>query len=208
MRQIILAILALATAGAAPVHAQQHGSMPPAKAPRGLVLNAHAFAMPGFSIDGPDVDTPIDISSGPGAGAQVGYAFSPRYMIYAGADLGRLGAAAEDGGGHWGLGMLELGGRMSFPKAASRLTPYVTGAVGLRGLGAKVADFGTVKLHGMALSGGGGITYALSPNTSLNAAAVVTMGKFGHYEDPGQSFDVNVNNTLSTRLQFGLDWRP
>ncbi len=34
------------------------------------------------------------------------------------------------------------------------------------------------------------------------------MGKFGNYEEPDGKFDINVDNTLSTRLRFGLDWRP
>ena len=164
--------------------------------------------MPGFSINGPDVDEPINVSMGPGMGAQIGYAFSPRYSVYAGLDLARLGAAAEDGGGHWGLGMLELGGRMSFPSQRSRVTPYITAAVGTRALAAKIEDFGDVKLHGMAVSGGGGITYQVSPTVALNAGAVLSLGKFGSYEEPDGKFDVNVNNTLSTRLRFGLDWRP
>jgi hypothetical protein len=177
-------------------------------APAGLTINVHAVAMPGFTIDGPDADPPVNVSMGPGVGAQVGYAFSPRLMVYAGADLGRLGAAPEDGGGHWGLGILELGGRLSFPSARRPLTPYLTAAIGTRGLAARIADFGEVKLHGMALSGGAGLTYAVSPTVALDGSVVLSMGKFGKYEEPAGKFDVNVDNTLSTRLRFGLDWRP
>ena len=48
---------------------------------------------------------------------------------------------------------------MSFPSPRNRMTPYITAAVGTRALAAKIEDFGDVKLHGMAVSGGGGITY-------------------------------------------------
>ena len=209
MRQTVFAILALAVAGPGALHAQQHvGVRHAGHPPSRVVLNAHAFASPGFSISGPDLDTPIDISMGPGVGVQVGYALSPRYMLYAGADLGRLGAAPEDDASHWSLTMLELGGRMSFPKAASRLTPYVTAAVGTRAVSAQVVDFGDVKIHGMTVSGGGGVTYLLAPNIALNGAAVVSIGKLGHYEGPDGKFHDSVDNTTSTRLQFGLDWRP
>jgi hypothetical protein len=84
----------------------------------------------------------------------------------------------------------------------------VTAAVGRRGLAAKVQDFGDIKLHGMALSGGAGLTYVVSPTLALDGGVVLSVGKFGHYEEPAGKFDVNVNNTLSTRLRFGLDWRP
>ena len=209
MRQTVFAILALAAAGAGPLHAQQHvGARHAVHPPSRVVINAHAFAMPGFSISGADLDTPIDISMGPGVGAQVGYAFSPRYMLYAGGDLGRLGAAPEDDASHWSLTMLEVGGRMSFPKPASRLTPYITAAVGTRAVSAQILDFGDVKIHGMTVSGGGGITYLIGPNIALNGAAVVSIGKLGHYEGPDGKFHDTVDNSTSTRLQLGLDWRP
>lgn len=208
MRQLTVAMFLLA-ALAGTAQAQRPGRSTRGHAgPAGLVLNVHAVTMPGFSIGGPDFDAPFEMSMGPGVGAQIGYAFGPRYMLYAGADLARLGAAAADLAGHWGFGMIELGGRVSFPRAASRVTPYLTAAVGTRGLGARFADFGDVKFHGMALSGGGGITYVVSPSVALNGAAVVSLGKFGSYEDPTGKFDANVNSTTSARLQLGLDWRP
>jgi hypothetical protein len=209
MRHTLVAILALTAASAGNAAAQQHGRTPrPYAAPPGIILNVHAFAMPGFTVRGPDADPPLNVEMGPGLGAQVGYAFSPRFMMYAGGDIARLGAAPEDGGGHWGLGILELGGRLSFPSAKSRIAPYVTGAIGYRGLAAEVVGFGDVKLHGMALSGGGGITYAVSPTLALDGGLVLSMGKFGDYEDPEGKFDIDVDNTISTRLRFGLDWRP
>lgn len=123
MRHSLVAILALVAATGA--HAQKRGRARPYAAPAGVILNVHAFAMPGFTIDGPDADTPLNVKMGPGVGAQLGYAFSLRFLVYAGADLGRLGAAPEDGGGHWGPGILEVSGRMSFPTAKSRVVPYV-----------------------------------------------------------------------------------
>lgn len=212
MRHTLVAILALTAAGAGNAGnaaAQQHGRAPrPYTAPPGVIVNLHAFAMPGFSVRGPDADPPLNVEMGPGIGAQIGYAFSPRLMMYAGADIARLGAAPEDGGGHWGLGILELGGRLSFPSAKSRIAPYVTGAVSYRGLAAEIVGFGDVKLHGAALSGGAGLTYAVSPTLALDGGLVLSMGKFGDYEDPEGKFNIDVDNTISTRLRFGLDWRP
>ena len=90
MRRMTVAMLLLATlAGTA--HAQRLGRANRGTAPAGLMINVHAVGMPGFSIDGPDVDEPINGSMGPGMGAQIGYAFSPRYSVYAGLDS--LGSA-------------------------------------------------------------------------------------------------------------------
>jgi hypothetical protein len=104
--------------------------------------------------------------------------------------------------------MLEVGGRMGFPSARSKLTPYVTASVGTRSVKATMADFGNVKMHGMALSGGGGITYQVAPAVAINAAALISTGKYSHYEDPEVTGSPDLNRTTSTRLQFGLDWRP
>lgn len=204
---MFLALFALAVA-AGKAHAQHAASRHAVRAPSGVVLNAHLSAMPGFSIGGPDFDTPSDLGMGPGVGAQIGYAIDPRFMIYAGADLGRLGAAAEDPTNHWSFTMLEVGGRMSFPKAKSKVTPYVTAAIGTRSVKAFMTDFGNVKMNGMALSGGGGITYQVAPAVALNAAALLSVGTYSHYEDPEITGSPDLNRTTSARLQVGLDWRP
>jgi hypothetical protein len=204
---LFLTLLALSATGGT-AHAQHSASRRPVRAPSGLVLNAHLSAMPGFSIGGRDFDTPSDLGMGPGVGVQVGYAIDPRFLIYAGADLGRLGAAAEDPTNHWSFTMLEVGGRASFPRARSKVTPYVTASIGTRAVKATMADFGNVKMNGMALSGGGGITYQVAPAVALNAAALVSVGKYSHYEDPEVTGSPDLNSTTSTRLQLGLDWRP
>ena len=204
---MFLALFALAVA-AGTAHAQHAASRHAVRAPSGVVLNAHLSAMPGFSIGGPDFDTPTQTGLGPAIGAQIGYAIDPRFLIYAGADLGRLGAAAEDPTNHWSYTMLEVGSRMSFPRARSRVTPYVTASVGTRSVKATMTDFGDVKMHGMAVSGGGGITYQVAPAVAINAAALVSVGKYSHYQDPEITGTPNLNSTTSTRVQFGLDWRP
>src|SRR5262249_36285684 len=138
-------------------------------------------------------------------GVQVGYAIDPRFMIYAGADLGRLGAAAEDPTNHWSFTMLEVGGRASLPSAPRKGTPYVTASIGTRAVKATMRDFGNVRMNGMALTGGGGITYQVAPAVAINAAALVSVGKYSHYEDPEVTGSPDLNSTTSTRLQLGLD---
>jgi len=204
---ILLTLLTLAAATGT-AHAQRAISRRPVRPPSGVVINAHLSAMPGFSIGGRDFDTPSNLGMGPGVGAQIGYAVDPRFLIYAGAELGRLGAAAEDPTNHWSFTMLEVGGRMSFPRAKRKVTPYVTASVGTRAVKATMADFGNVRMNGMALTGGGGMTYQIAPAVALNAAALISVGKYSHYEDPEVTGSPDLNSTTSTRLQLGLDWRP
>jgi Outer membrane protein beta-barrel domain len=204
---LFLALFAVAAATGT-AQAQHPTSRHAVRAPSGIMINAHLSAMPEFSIGGRDFDTPSNLGMGPAIGAQIGYAVDPRFLIYAGADLGRLGAAAEDPTNHWSFTMLEVGGRMSFPAARRKVTPYVTASVGTRSVKATMTDFGNVRMSGMALTGGGGITYQVAPAVAVNAAALVSVGKYGHYEDPEVTGSPDLNSTTSTRLQVGLDWRP
>ena len=209
MRRLVLLALVLAlTAGTSTVQAQHRKSSRQSdSAPTGLMLNLHAFAMPGFSISGADIAGAIQTSMGPGLGAQVGYAITPQFLIFAGADIARLGAGGNTTG-HWGLGMLELGGRMSFPTANGRVSPYVTASFGTRGIGAKLGNAGDISFDGLALSGGAGLTYMLSQSLALDGGATLSLGKLGNYEDPLQKLDLNVGNTVTTRVRFGLNWYP
>jgi len=209
MRRLVLLALVLAlTAGTSTVQAQHRNSSRQSdSAPTGLMLNVHAFAMPGFSITGADIAGSIQTSMGPGLGAQVGYAITPQFLIFAGADIARLGAGGNTTG-HWGLGMLELGGRMSFPTANGRVSPYVTASFGTRGIGAKLGNAGDISFDGLALSGGAGLTYMLSRSLALDGGATFSLGKLGNYEDPLQKLDLNVGNTVTTRVRFGLNWYP
>jgi hypothetical protein len=58
------------------------------------------------------------------------------------------------------------------------------------------------------LSGGAGLTYMLSQSLALDGGATLSLGKLGNYEDPLQKLDLNVGNTVTTRVRFGLNWYP
>ncbi len=208
MRRLVLLTLMLVTTSSTIAQAQRRAHSREIDAsPTGLMLNVHAFATPGFSISGRDVPGSIKTSMGPGLGAQIGYAITPQFLVFAGADIARLGAGGNTTG-HWGLGMLEIGGRVSFPNSKGRITPYVTGSFGTRGIGAKLGNAGDISFDGMAISAGGGLTYMVSHSLALDGGAMLSFGKLGNYEDPIQKLGLNVGNTLSTRVRFGLNWYP
>jgi len=213
MHSIRLALVAVAlTAPITAAHAQRGASgraMP--AAPTGLMVNVHAFTSPGFGIKGPDVAGEIATSLGPGVGARIGWGITPQWMVFVGADLARLGAG-NGLDGHWGFGVIEIGGRMSFPSARKAITPYVTASYGWRGIGAKLEDQGQeqgdVSFDGMSLSAGGGLQYQVSPALALDGNVSFAYGKFGGYEDPFQTADLDVDNTLTTQVRLGVNWYP
>jgi Outer membrane protein beta-barrel domain len=209
MHSIRIALIALALA--APItaaHAQRGGQGREGPvAPTGLMLNIHAFTTPRFGIKGPDVAGEISTSMGPGLGARIGWGITPRYMVFVGADIARLGAG-NGLEGHWGFGLIEIGGRLSFPSAQRALTPYVTAAFGWRGIGAEVEDEGDVSFDGLSLSAGGGLQYQLSQALALDGNVSLGYGKFGDYEDPFQTADLNVDNTLTAQVRLGVNWYP
>ena len=209
MHSIKLALLAVALAAPITTARAQRGSQgrEGPVAPTGLMLNVHAFTTPGFGIKGDDVAGEIGTSMGPGVGARIGWGITPQYMVFVGADLARLGAG-NGLEGHWGFGLIEIGGRMSFPSVRSALTPYVTASYGWRGIGAEVDNAGEVSFDGMSLSAGGGVQYQVSPALALDGNVSFAYGKFGGYEDPFQTADLNVDNTLSTQVRLGLNWYP
>ena len=209
MHSIKLVLLVAALAAPLTAAQAQRGTHRPGMpaAPTGLMLNVHTFTTPGFGIKGEDVAGEISTSMGPGVGARVGWSITPRYMVFAGADIARLGAG--DGlDGHWGFGLLELGGRMSFPSAKSALTPYATASIGWRGIGAEVGDAGDVSFDGMMVGAGGGLQYQVSPQLALDGNLSFGYGKFGSYEDPLQTADLDVDNTLTTQVRLGVNWYP
>jgi hypothetical protein len=209
MHPIKLALLALALATPLSAAHAQRGARGHATAavPAGLMLNVHAFTTPGFGIKGQDVAGEISTSMGPGVGARIGYGITPRYMVFAGADIARLGAG--DGlDGHWGFGLIEVGGRMSFPSPRNTLTPYITASVGWRGIGAEVNNAGDVSFDGMTFGAGGGLEYLVSPQLALDGNLSFGYGKFGSYEDPIQTADLEVDNTLTTQVRLGVNWYP
>jgi hypothetical protein len=176
------------------------------------MLGAYALTAPGVSIEGTgDTDGELKTKFGAGAGIQVGYAVSPRFMLFTDLDVAKQGSNVEGIDGNFGLAHFEIGGRMSFPITGQQLVPYVMAAIGGRAVGATVdegADSYKMSISGASFSAGGGMQYFLSPKLALDGGVSLGFGKFDKQKIRGHKEDLEVNNSLSTRVKMGVNWYP
>ena len=216
MKQITIAALTLAALaggamGAHPLAAQSRHSQSAHALGTGFMLGASGIFAPGLTIKGQDVETDIVTNSGAGAGIQLGYGFNRQFLLVTTLDAARQGSGIQGITGNFGLVTLEVGARVSFPSASSRMTPYVLGAVGARALGAKVKGDGDqieFSFSGGVVDVGGGLQYALSPRLALDSELRVGFGKFGQYEEDHDKQSITVDNSRSTRVRVGFSWYP
>ena len=114
--------------------------------------------------------------------------------------------------GNFGLTHLEAGAHLSFPVRGSKALPYVGAWVARRKLSTTLVNLLTgqeAPLSVWGLGGGvtGGMQYFLSPKLALDGGISVGIGKMGHMKANGNQGDIpNIQNTTTTRLQFGANW--
>jgi hypothetical protein len=209
-RIVITAAAALVATAAGDLAAQTVG----AGAPTGVQIGVYGVAAPGVSIKGEDIDGEVETKFGAGAGLQLGYAFTPRWMVFLGADINKQDSGIEGLDGDFGLVHLELGGRYTLA-AAGKTLPYVLASVGSRAIGAEVEMDGEkvdMSLSGVAFNVGAGVEHFFSPKMALGADARLGFGKFGKYKVEGNGADIDedieVDNSMVTRIRVGLSFYP
>lgn len=217
MKRILFGALAIASLAWSSASAQKHS---PRKATSnrglaGLTLGAYTVVAAGATLDGPDIHGGIRTAMGEGLGVQVGYRFSPRAMLFASIDGAKQAVTADYLEGNTGLMHFELGGRLLFPSANPRLTPFATAFIGKRALKSSSGHFEgdnfALKLSGAEIGVGGGVLYAFSPVLALDAGLLVSRGKFGHasyHGDINDELALAIRGTTTMRLKVGFQWSP
>jgi hypothetical protein len=210
MQRIILAVLVASLGATGAAHAQRSHSV---RAPSRWVINGHSVAALGTSVGTGQVGD-VKTSAGLGGGVQVGYMITPRLTAYAGFELAKQSIDVIGYDGDFGLSHLEAGAHMSFPVRGSRLMPYVGAWVGRRSLSTTIDDFETgaqadFSMSGLAVGASGGVQYFVSPKLALDGGLSVGVGKMGNLKVAGQKQATPaLDNTTTTRLQFGANWYP
>jgi opacity protein-like surface antigen len=179
--------------------------------PSGFMIGAHSVAAFGTSVAVENGGNPLKTKLGPGGGVQLGYAFNPRIMVFASADIAKQ-AADRFGTGNLGLTHIDLGARVGIPvNPTSRVLPYAMGTVGHRSLGTTiVADDGTrahLSYSGLSFGVGGGLQYFMSPRFAVDGGVNVGFGKFGTVKLDGHTVpEVKAPNSTTARAMFGVNW--
>jgi hypothetical protein len=179
----------------------------------GLMFGVHTVAAPGVAINGPELTPPLNTGFGTGGGVMVGYGFTPVFSAFASLDVARQPSAIEEVEGSFGLMHIQLGARANLAINNPKMVPYVSASVGRRSLGARITDPEFDEEYDVSFSGnmlglGGGIQYFLNPTTTLEGGLELGFGAFGHVKGANGEGDVSVSNSTTTRLRFGVIWRP
>jgi hypothetical protein len=115
--------------------------------------------------------------------------------------------------GTFGLTHFEVGARAYLTPLSSTMVPYLVGSVGRRAITARVHDINedtrfNLGLYGSMIGVGGGVEYAMSSSTSLDAGLSIGTGRFGQFEADGDRQPIQVNSSTSIRIRASVNWRP
>src|SRR5215208_6743896 len=210
MQRFILAVFAASFGIAGSIQAQR--PHPVVRTSSRFVINGHSTMALGTSVT--DAFNEVKTSSGLGAGVEVGYRVTPRFLAYAGLEIAKQPVDAVELEGDFGLSHLEAGARLSFPRAGSKIMPYVGAWVGRRSLTTTLDDFDTgassdFSLSGLAAGASGGVQLFVSPKLALDGGLSIGVGKMGNVKLDGQKQATQgLGSTTTTRLRFGANWYP
>lgn len=209
---LLTVLVQLVLSGLCEAHAQ-HQAPRTLSAPAGLMIGAHTTAALGTTIRPSGEVTPFETAPGVGGGVRVGYAFTPRLMAWAGADVVKQGEESFGTTGSFALTHVEAGARYSFPIPRQRFRPYVTASIAHRALGTTAVDEVSGEQADLAFTGtsfgaGAGVEYFLSPTMAIDGGVALSTGQLGTFKLDGQRLDLPVEGSTSARLMAGLNWYP
>lgn len=209
---LLTVLVQLVLSGLCEAHAQ-HQAPRTLSAPAGLMIGVHTTAALGTTIRPSGEVTPFETAPGVGGGMRVGYAFTPRLMAWAGADIVKQGEQTFGTTGSFALTHVEAGARYSFPIPRQRVRPYLTASIAHRALSTTAIDQVSgeeldLGFSGTSFGAGAGVEYFLSPSMAIDGGVALSTGRLGTFKLEGHGADVPVEGSTSTRLMAGLNWYP
>jgi len=169
-----------------------------------------SLAIGGTSINSDDFEN--ESESGGGFSMQLGWGFTRLFTLLVDAS----GSVLGDDDDEFVLVHGDLLGRFHFANPQRQWVPFVEGGISARVAGQDditiVDENGSqevdLEISGGGFTFGGGIQYHVAPAWALGAGIRWTVGEFSEVKINNVSVDGFELDATSTRLMFGVTWRP
>ena len=169
-----------------------------------------SLAIGGTSIKSDEFEN--ESESGGGFSMQLGWGFTRLFTLLVDAS----GSVMGDDDDEFVLGHGDLLGRFHFANPQRQWVPFVEGGISGRVAGQDditiVDENGSqevdLEISGGGFTFGGGIQYHVAPAWALGAGIRWTVGEFSEVKINNVSVDGFELDATSTRLMFGVTWRP
>ncbi len=169
-----------------------------------------SLALGGTSIKSDEFEN--ESESGGGFSLQAGWGFTRMFTLLVDAS----GAVLGDDEDEFVLLHFDLLGRLNFARPERAWVPYVEGGISGRVAGQddiSLVDDGPSEEVDLEISGGGftfggGVQYHVAPAWALGAGIRWTVGEFSTVKVNNVSVEGFELDATSTRLTFGVSWRP
>jgi opacity protein-like surface antigen len=171
-----------------------------------------SFSLGGASISSDEFED--ERESGGGFSLQAGWGFTRLFTLLVDAS----GAVLGDDDDEFVLLHFDLLGRLNFTSPQRAWVPFIEGGISARvagqddieieddeGGGSQEVD---LEISGGGFTFGGGIQYHVAPAWALGAGLKWTVGEFSEVKVNNVSVDGFELDATSTRLNFGVTWRP
>ena len=172
---------------------------------RGLLIGANATA---GSLKVEEGDT----ESGGGGGITVGWGISRMIAVFLRVDAAKYDITDPEIDGSYGVGIVDLGVRISFREPKDRFIPYITAAFSAQRASAEVFFTPTVSsdisINGPGFTLGGGFMHFLAEQIALDVNLLLTSGRFTEVQVGSVSAEIGDLDSQAARLNLGLAWFP
>ena len=205
----MLVVMATLSSGTVVV-AQQPAAVTPKANTEKLMLS---FALGGTSLSS-DEFVDDDRENGGGFSAQLGWGFTPRFMLLVDASGATMGGSGDD---KFVLVHGDLLARFHFVSPTRAWVPFIEGGVSARVAGkddieiigpADEPQTVDLEISGGGITFGGGLRYHVAPAVALGASLRFTVGEFSTVKFNNVSVDDFELDATSARLMFGVTWQP
>ena len=169
-----------------------------------------SLALGGTSIKSDEFEN--ETESGGGFSLQAGWGFTRLFTLLVDAS----GAVLGDDDDEFVLLHFDLLGRFNFASPQRAWVPYVEGGVSGRVAGQDDIEVDgpngneevDLEISGGGFTFGGGVQYHIRPTVALGAGLRWTVGEFSTVKVNNVSVEGFEIDATSTRLMFGVTWRP